>query len=108
MNTTVMKEILESLGYRVLCAGSGQEALSIYMIKHKDIDLVILDMIMPGMGGGAAFDAMREINPGVKVILSSGYNLDGETRRILDRGCVGFLQKPFLIHELADKIRDCL
>ena len=108
MNIMVMKEILESLGYRVLCAGNGQEALSIYMIKQKSVDLVILDMIMPGMGGGAAFDALREINPGVKVILSSGYNLDGEARRILDRGCNGFLQKPFLINELADKIREYL
>jgi len=108
MNTTVMKEILESLGYQVLCAGSGQEAMSIFMIKHKIIDLVILDMIMPGMGGGATFDALREIKPAVKVILSSGYNLDGEARRILDRGCNGFLQKPFLINELSEKIREYL
>ncbi len=108
MNTTVMKEILESLGYRVLCAGSGQEALSIYMLKQKIIDLVILDMIMPGMGGGATFDALRDLNPEVKVILSSGYNLDGEARRILDRGCNGFLQKPFLINELSEKIRESL
>ena len=108
INATVMKEILESLGYRVLVAGSGQEAVAVYMEKGKDVDLVLLDMIMPGMGGGRTFDALRSINPGVKVILSSGYSADGEARQILDRGCNGFIQKPFRIANIAGMIREVI
>lgn len=108
LNVTVMKEILETLGYRVLCAGNGQEALSIYMIKKDAVDLIVLDMIMPGMGGGATFDAIRSVNPQAKILLSSGYSLDGEAGRILERGCNGFIQKPFRIGELSEKIRDVL
>ncbi len=108
MNIMVMKEILESLGYQVLCAGNGQEAMSIYMLKKQAIDLIILDMVMPGMGGGPTFDALRAINPEVKIILSSGYSIDGEARKILDRGCNGFIQKPFLMNELSQKIREYL
>ena len=108
VNVIVMKELLESLGYHVLCAGSGQEAMSIYMVKKGLIDLVILDMVMPGMGGGATFDALRAINSDVKIILSSGYSVDGVARTILDRGCNGFIQKPFLLAELSRKIREIL
>ena len=108
MNVTVMKEILESLGYRVLCAGSGQEALSIYMVKKDAVDLILLDMVMPVMGGGATFDAIRLVNPQAKIILSSGYGQDGEAGRILERGCNGFIQKPFRVSELAEQIRDVL
>ena len=104
----VTKEILTSLGYRVMTAGSGQEAVAIYMEKGKEIDLVILDMIMPGMGGGKTFIALREIDSGVKVILSSGYSADGEAQQILERGCNSFIQKPFRVAELSKKIRDVL
>ncbi len=104
----VTKEILESLGYRVMTAGSGQEAMAIFMEKGKEIDLVILDMIMPGMGGGKAFTALREIDPGVRVILSSGYSVDGEARRILEKGCNGFIQKPFRVAAISKKIREVL
>lgn len=107
-NVIVMKEILESYGYRVLLAGSGQEAVAVYMEKGKEIDLVILDMIMPGMGGGKVFDALRTINPAVKVILASGYSKDGEARQILDRGCSGFVQKPFRIASIAGMIREAI
>ncbi|MFO7569316.1 MAG: response regulator, partial [Smithellaceae bacterium] len=108
VNVTVMRELLENLGYRVVCAGSGQEALSIYLIKKDQIDLVILDMIMPGMGGAATFDMLRDINPSVKIVLSSGYDMNGDARRILERGCNGFIQKPFSINELSRKIREVL
>jgi len=60
------------------------------------------------MGGGAAFDCLKEINPAVKVILSSGYSLDGEASLILEKGCRGFIQKPFGIQELSKKIREVL
>lgn len=108
VNVTVMRELLDNLGYRVISAGSGQEAVSIYMVKKDQIDLVILDMIMPGMGGAATFDMLRDINPSVKIILSSGYDINGDARKILERGCNGFIQKPFLMNDLSRKIREIL
>ncbi len=107
-NVSVTKELLENLGYRVIAAGSGQEAIAIFLEKKRVINLVILDMIMPGMGGGKTFDALLEIDPDVKVILASGYSINGEAQQILDKGCKGFIQKPFRINELSRKIREVL
>jgi two-component system cell cycle sensor histidine kinase/response regulator CckA len=104
----VGKEILKSLGYLTLTARSGREAVEIYAEKHKEIDMVILDMIMPGLGGGEVYDRMKEMNPGVKVLLSSGYSIDGQATEILERGCNGFIQKPFNIKEVSEKIREIL
>ena len=104
----VSKKVLESMGYRVYPAGSGQEAIAVYMEKQKEIDLVILDMIMPGISGGETFDRLREINPGIKVLLSSGYSIKGQAQEIMDRGCNGFLQKPFRLENLSRKVREML
>jgi two-component system, cell cycle sensor histidine kinase and response regulator CckA len=104
----VNRELLESMGYRVFAVGSGQEAIALYMGKRNEIDLVILDMIMPGISGGETFDRLREINPLIKVLLSSGYSLKGEAQTIMDRGCKGFLQKPFQIERLSQKVREIL
>ena len=65
-------------------------------------------MIMPGMGGGETFNALKEINPAVKVILSSGYSLDGLAREIMGRGCKAFIQKPFSLQELSKKAKGVL
>jgi PAS domain S-box-containing protein len=99
-------KMLEKLGYVVLEANSGQESIDIYKENQEKIDLVILDMIMPGIGGGEAFDKMKEINPDVNVFLSSGYSVEGKAQKILDRGCKGFLQKPFNLEELSEKMRE--
>lgn len=107
-NILVTREILENLGYRVMIAGCGQEAIALYMEKGREIDLVILDLIMPGMGGVKAFEALRGINPDLKVILSSGYSVQGEARRIMEKGCNGFLQKPFRIADISQKVREVL
>jgi len=104
----VNEELLECMGYRVYAAGSGQEAIAVYMEKRNEIDLVILDMIMPGISGGETFDRLREINPGVKVLLSSGYSITGQAQEILDRGCNGFLQKPFHPEKFSNKVREML
>lgn len=104
----VGKKMLKSLGYKVLIASDGKEAIEVHK-KHDDqIHLVILDMIMPRMGGGEAYDKMKDINPSVKVLLSSGYSIEGEATEILERGCNGFIQKPFRMNELAQKIREIL
>jgi PAS domain S-box-containing protein len=104
----VSRELLESLGYRVYAAGSGQEAVAVYMEKRNKIDLVILDMVMPGISGGETFDRLREIHPGIRVLLSSGYSINGEAQTIMDRGCSGFLQKPFQMENLSRKVREIL
>ena len=104
----VNRELLAAMGYRVHAAGSGQEAIAVYMEKKNDIDMVILDMVMPGLSGGETFNRLKEINPGVKVLLSSGYSLNIQAQEILDRGCRGFLQKPFRIENLLQKVREVL
>lgn len=101
-------EVLKTLGYQVLAARGGPEAIEIYRQKAGEIDMVILDMIMPEMGGGRVFDAMKGINPAVKVLLASGYSLNGQASNILSRGCGGFIQKPFSIIDLSKKIREIL
>ncbi len=107
-NMEVTKEILEILSYNVKTACNGGEAIAIYREHREEIELIILDMIMPGMGGGETFDRLKQINPDVRVLLSSGYSLEGQAKDILNRGCLGFIQKPYKIEELAKKIQDIL
>ncbi|MFA6411837.1 MAG: PAS domain S-box protein [Syntrophales bacterium] len=108
MNIVVIKEMLEMLGYHIYAAGNGQEALAIYSERGAEIDLVVMDMIMPGIGGGKTFDYLKAINPDVKVILASGYSVNGEARSIMERGCRDFIQKPFQLHDLTGRIRKVL
>jgi len=104
----VGQDLLKHLGYKVLIASGGKEALEIYEKNKEKIDIVILDMIMPVIGGGEAYDRMKEINPEVKVLLSSGYSINGQATEILRRGCDGFIQKPFTMKELSQSIREVL
>ncbi|MDL1981091.1 MAG: PAS domain S-box protein [Deltaproteobacteria bacterium] len=104
----VGQALLKAMGYKVLTAKSGQEAIELYQKNQEDIDIVILDMIMPNMSGGEVCDRMKEINPDIKVLLSSGYSVDGQATDILNRGCNGFIQKPFNINELSAAIRQIL
>jgi PAS domain S-box-containing protein len=100
--------LLSELGYTVIPARSGQEALDIYRQRQAEIDIVVMDMIMPGMGGGETFDRLKQINPHIKVLLSSGYSINGQASQIMDRGCNGFIQKPFNIKQLSAKLREIL
>ena len=102
------KEILEEMGYKVLVAQNGKQAVKVFKECKDAIDLVILDMIMPEMGGGEAYDKIKEEKPRAKVILSSGYSIDGQASNILERGCNGFIQKPFKMKDLSVKIREIL
>jgi len=106
--TVVGKRLLDKLGYKVFTAKSGMEAIEFYKNHVNEVDLVILDMIMPEMGGGKTFDRLKEINPDVKVLLASGYNVDGQAAEILQRGCNGFIQKPFTLHEVSQRLRSIL
>jgi CheY-like chemotaxis protein len=102
------RDLLQELGYRVITAENGPAALEIFEKEHEHIDLVVLDMIMPGMTGGQVFDRIRKIEPGARVLLSSGYSINGEATEILDRGCDGFIQKPFRVEVISRKIREIL
>ena len=104
----VASDMLEALGYTVLTARGGKEALNVYENQKDDIDLVILDMIMPDLGGGAVYDKLKAMNPELKVLLSSGYSINGQAAEILERGCNGFIQKPFNLGELSRKLRSIL
>ncbi len=99
---------LKMIGYKVLIAKKGEEAIEIYRQHKEGIALVILDMLLPGMDGGKTFDLLKAINPQVKVLLSSGYSYNEEAAQIIARGCSGFIQKPFGIKELSQKIRELL
>jgi DNA-binding NtrC family response regulator len=104
----VNREILETMGYRVLTASTGREALEVYGTHSGEIDLVILDMIMPDIRGGEIFAAMKNLNAGVRVLLSSGYILNDEAARLMEQGCNAFIQKPFRINDFLAKIREIL
>lgn len=104
----VGQAMLENLGYRVFVAQSGQRAVETVTEIGNEIDLVILDMIMPGMDGGKTFDRIREIQPEIPVMLSSGYAINGQAEKIMRRGCNGFIQKPFNIFEFSKQVRKIL
>jgi len=101
-------QLLKVLGYTVLEAKGGREAVEIYRENKDKINMVLLDMVMPDMGGGEVYDKMKEINPDIKVLLSSGYSIDGRAEEILKRGCNGFIQKPFNMKGISEKIREIL
>ena len=104
----VGKAMLTALGYGVLVATAGKEAAEIYRDQGDRIRLVILDMIMPDMGGGKTYDQLKEIDPEIKVLLSSGYSINGQATAIINRGCNGFIQKPFDLQSLSEKVRNII
>lgn len=97
----VGKLMLTDIGYNVLLAKSGMEAIEVYRQNQDQINIVILDIIMPEMDGSDVYDQMKKINPNIKVLLSSGYSMNGKATRILEKGCKGFLQKPFDLKKLS-------
>ena len=103
----VSGSMLQAMGYTVITAGSGKETLELVK-QNPEIGLVILDMIMPGMNGRETFKAIREINPSLKVLLASGYSIDGQAEELIAEGCNGFIQKPFTSSSLSGKIGEIL
>jgi len=104
----VEKLMLKELGYSVITAENGMEAIDIYAQNSEKVDLVALDMIMPEMSGKATFEELKKINPTVKVLLVSGYSTNKQTEELFEMGCNGFIQKPFDIIELSQKLREVL
>lgn len=105
---TVVRAMLESLGYTVLEAGDGREAVELFRQRHAEIDLVLLDLVMPRLSGEGAFAEMRRIAPGVRAILASGYDESGRIDGIVASGFGGFLRKPFRRQDLVDKIGETI
>ena len=91
-----------------MLAVDGEEGIDIYRAKKDNIDLVVLDMVMPKMGGHETFLKMRAENPDVKVLLSTGYSRDGKAQEIIDSGIRGFIQKPYKVETLLSKVRSLL
>ena len=100
--------MLETLGYEVIEARDGLEAVEIFRRRAAEIDLVILDLVMPRLTGEAALGQMRRIAPAVPAILVSGYDESGRIREIVAAGFGGFLQKPFRRQDLGRKVREIL
>ena len=101
---SVARETLEEGGFEVLTAADGAEALEIYGQRGAEIALVLLDMTMPRLGGTACFQELREMDPGVRVILTSGYNEDEAVDRIEGDDLAGFVQKPWDPADLLEKV----
>ncbi len=100
--------VLKKLGYTVQESNNGRNAVALYKKLQDKINLVVLDIVMPDMGGGEVYDRLKEINPKVKVLLSSGYSIDDQAREIMERGCDGFIQKPFSMKAMSDKLSEIL
>ena len=100
--------MLERLGYSVIGAKSGNEAIDIFRSNLNSIDLVLLDLVMPDMGGEDTFDTLKQLKPDVNVLLSTGYNENEVVSKLISSGCKGYIQKPFTMDKLIDKLSTVL
>ena len=98
--------MLQKLGYSVLTASEGQEAIEIF--KKNKVAIAILDMRMPGMNGYELYQQLKKINPKAKILLASGYTGDQSEKGLISIGFDGFIQKPFVLKHLSEKIKDIL
>jgi two-component system cell cycle sensor histidine kinase/response regulator CckA len=104
----VTQAMLERLGYRVMVAKTGKDAIHIAETFDGNIDLALLDIKLPDMEGGKVYPFIMKARPDLKVIVFSGYSIDGPARKILDAGAQDFIQKPFSIAILAEKLKEVL
>ena len=100
--------MLEKMGFEVLVAYDAEAALKVFKKNRDNVGIVLLDMIMPGMGGEEAYLEFKAIDPQIKILLCSGYSIHGGASRIMDLGCDGFIQKPFSIKELSTKVQEII
>jgi CheY-like chemotaxis protein len=97
----ISKRLLNRLGYEVILAQSGQDAIQMLEKYRDDISLIILDMIMPQMGGIDTFERLRQIDPDAKIVISSGLHHDESVDEMLKNGALGFVTKPYDLNELS-------
>lgn len=104
----VSTDMLETLGYQVVTANDGSEAVEYYRQHYTSVDAVILDMVMPKMGGRECFRACKQINPQVKAILTTGYDNNHSVQSVLNEGMIGFVQKPYSLERLSEEVARAL
>ena len=102
------KRILERSGYTVLTAANGKEGVNLYRKQSGKISLVILDLIMPEMGGKECLSELLKIDPQVKALISSGYSAAGETKKTIESGAKGFVGKPYDMRQMLQAVREVL
>lgn len=102
------EQTLSRLGYKVIKAADGESALELYSQSKEQIDLIILDLLMPGMGGMRSLEKILEVDPQAKVVISSGYYFERNPERDLEKGARGCLSKPFDMREMLKVIREVL
>jgi len=108
MVSDVTKRILERSGYTVLTAANGKEALNLYEKETDRISLVIIDLIMPEMGGKQCLEELRKIDSDLKILVTSGYPVDGPTKEAIKSAAADFLGKPYGMKEILRAVRDIL
>ncbi|MDI6686601.1 MAG: response regulator [Desulfobacterales bacterium] len=101
-------DILDQYGYTTITAENGEDAVEIYVRKENQIDLVILDIGMPGMDGHRCFKELLKINPEIKVLVATGYFADGQVKETLEAGAAGFIGKPYRLIDMVKKVREML
>ena len=102
------QNILKRFGYQTLVASSGETALETFKSRQEVIDLIILDLNMPGMGGQKCLEQLIRFDPHIKVIVASGYPPDGELKEILDSVNGGYIAKPYRLNAMIEKVRQML
>ncbi len=105
---TMATKMLEGLGYEVVTAADGQEGVEYYEKHQGEIDLVIIDMVMPRMNGRDCFRRLKAMNPAVRAILSTGYGRNGAVQELLGEGIIGYVQKPYVVGQLAEAVAKAL
>ncbi len=108
MVRVLAQRVLEKFGFQVMTAEDGRQAIEVFRPHAREFAGVLLDVTMPHLDGAATFRELRKIRPGLKVILSSGYDEHEATRRIVDEGLAGFLHKPYMPMDLIEKVREVL
>jgi two-component system cell cycle sensor histidine kinase/response regulator CckA len=104
----ICSRILTKAGYKVITASNGKEALELYREQRDRISLVILDLIMPEMGGKRCLEDLLSLNPSAKVVIASGYSANGPTKDALAAGAKGFVNKPYDIRQVLEVVRSVL
>jgi YesN/AraC family two-component response regulator len=100
--------MLKKIGYQVITASGGEEAVKAFQNHNNGIDIIILDMIMPGMDGLKTYELLKNIDPNIRVILASGYSYNELAEEILSLGCDAYIQKPFNLNQISRIIRELL
>ena len=105
---TFAQKVLQKSGYTVLTASSGEEALEIYTGQSIDIGLVLMDIGMPGMGGYKCFQEIIGYDPSARILVATGYAINGQVEKAMQSGAAGYVGKPYQVSEMLNKVRDIL